>query len=105
MKCMHPDMMHKAYLFLLWIISKKERHGYEMMKLLEKEGIHAMGPNRLYPMLNQMLSNRLIIRKVRKTGRRVRKVYVVSAKGKKMLLEGKKMFRGLLGDFVREMLA
>lgn len=103
MKCVHPDMMHKAYLFLLWLISKKGMHGYEIIKLLEKENIRAMGPNRLYPMLNHMLSEGMISQKEKKTGKRVRKIYIATANGKRMLKEGKQMFKGLLGQFVREM--
>lgn len=100
----HPEMTHKAYLFLLWLISKRKLHGYQIIKLLEKEGIRSMGASRLYPLLNNMLHNGWISQIETKTGKRTRKIYVITNEGKKVLNEGKKLFRGLLGQFVREML-
>jgi len=104
-KCIHPDMMKKAYLFVLWMIKRKEMHGYEIIKQLEHEGHPPLGLNRIYPMLNHMLEEGLISQKERKTGKRVRKIYVITPMGRKMLLEEKKTFKGLVGEFLREMLA
>lgn len=106
-KGLHPDMAKRMYLFLLWLINKKEMHGYEiLMKLKNDPGApnaQVISASRLYPVLNGMLSAGLISQKEMKTGKRVRKVYVVTARGRKMLREGKKMFTGLVGKFVMEM--
>ncbi|MCX8196973.1 MAG: PadR family transcriptional regulator [Candidatus Micrarchaeota archaeon] len=104
-RTIHPEMTHKAYLFLLWLISKKRLHGYEMIKLLEKEGIGSMGASRLYPMLNQMLKRGWIRQVETKIGKRKRKAYEITSDGSKTLQEGKKLFRGILGEFIREMLS
>lgn len=104
MKYVHPMIMKKAYLFLLWLMRKKEMHGYEIMKMLENDGVHAMGPSRLYPLLNGMLEQGLISQKEKKQGRRIKKVYILTKKGERELLDGKALFTGLVGEFVREML-
>lgn len=103
MSHIHPAMKKRLCLFLLWLVSKKEMHGYQMIKLLQKEGMKT-GPNRLYPVLNAMLSEGLLSQKEKREGGRVRKAYVITAKGKKELVAGRKLFTGLVGKFIREML-
>ena len=106
-KTLHPDMAKRMYMFLLWLISKHEMHGYEILKTLKNDpgapNAQVISASRLYPMLNGMLAAGLISQKEKKTGRRVRKAYIVTAKGRAMLKQGKKMFTGLVGRFVREM--
>ena len=100
-----PDMMHKAYLFVLWMIKRKAMHGYELIKLLESEGNPPLGCNRIYPMLNNMMKDGLVAQRENRTGRRVRKVYVITNAGRKLLQNEKKSFRGLIGEFLKEMLS
>ncbi len=98
--CMTP----RATLFLLWFIQKREIHGYGILKALREGGMHGLGPGRLYPFLADMLKQGLISQKEKKTGRRVRKVYVITAKGRQMLEERRRLFRGLIREFVIDML-
>lgn len=100
----HPMMKRQLCPFLLWMIKRHEAHGYQIIKLLAREGIK-VGPNRLYPVLKGMLEEGLISQMEKREGRRVRKVYVITAKGRKALLEGKKMFTGLVGEFAKEMVS
>jgi DNA-binding PadR family transcriptional regulator len=100
----HPDIRGGNCVFLLWLIGKHEAHGYQIIKLLEDEGMR-IGANRLYPVLNNMLSDGMISQKEKRDGKRVRKVYVITSKGRKALAEGKKLFRGIAGEFAREMLS
>jgi len=46
----------------------------------------------------------LISQKEKKDGKRVRKIYVITHKGKTMLLQGKKMFTGLIKEFLKDMI-
>ena len=64
-----------------------------------------IGANRLYPVLKNMLKDGVISQKEKRDGNRVRKVYVITPKGRRTLLEGKKLFRGITGEFTKEMLA
>jgi len=74
-----------------------------IIKILKDEGIR-VGANRLYPVLNAMLKDGVISQKEKRDGKRVRKVYVITLKGRKVLEGGKKLFRGIVGEFTREML-
>ena len=100
----HPGVTGGNCIFLLWLIGKHEVHGYQIIKLLKDEGMR-IGANRLYPVLNAMLADGVISQKERRDGKRVRKVYVITPKGRKVLKGGKKLFRGIAGEFTREMLS
>lgn len=94
--------------FLLWLISKKPTHGYEMIRLLRREhDTMKIGPAHIYPILAEMSRRGLI--KVRKvaSGKRIKKLYSVTPLGRKKLLEMKKAHfgEGLRAQFLREMLA
>ncbi|MBS3068395.1 PadR family transcriptional regulator [Candidatus Micrarchaeota archaeon] len=97
-------ILKKMYLFILWLISKRELHGYGMIKLLNKEGMKHATASRLYPLLNIMYKENLIFQKEKKQGKRVRKIYALTAKGKKKLSDGKKMFPPLMREFLKEMI-
>jgi len=100
----HPLIAKKVYLFLLWLIKRKEMHGYEIIKVLKNDGMHLMCPSRLYPLLNSMLQEGLILQKEKRQGRRIKKVYMLTKKGERELAEGKDAFRGLVREFLEEML-
>ncbi len=116
------DMIHKAKspkekekvflreifsVLLLWLISKKEVHGYELMKMLDDDGGFAMvASSKIYPLLAKLTKKGLISSKKRMQGKRVRKSYSITSKGlvhikksKKCLTESK-----LKSQFLKEML-
>lgn len=102
----HPRMLQKLHLFMLWLINKKEIHGYELITLLKKGGLDFFGPSRIYPLLGDMLKAGLISQKEKKQGNRIRKIYVLTKKGRGALHEGKKLFKvdGIVHQFLREMI-
>ena len=102
-KYMHPEIKGGNCIFLLWLIGKHEAHGYQIIKLLKDEGMR-VGANRLYPVLKNMLQDGMISQKEKRDGKRVRKIYVITPKGRRALREGKKLFRGIAGKFAKEML-
>jgi PadR family transcriptional regulator, regulatory protein PadR len=99
----HPEIKGGNCVFLLWLIGRHEAHGYQIIKLLKDEGMQ-IGANRLYPVLKNMLKDGVISQKEKRDGKRVRKVYVITPKGRKALKESKKLFRGIAGKFAKEML-
>ena len=101
----HGMMRRRMYLFILWLISKKRTHGYGLIKELKKGGFASASSGRLYPLLNMMLKDGLISLKEEKQGERVKKVYTLTAKGWNMLKEGKKMFKGIMVEFLKEMIS
>jgi DNA-binding PadR family transcriptional regulator len=107
---MHNDGKSSAYcvkphaaIFLLWLINRQKIHGYGIIKALHDSGIK-IGPSRLYPFLNAMLEEGLIAQKEMRTGRRVRKIYVITSKGRKMLEKNRLIFKGIVREFVIYML-
>ena len=103
-KYAHPEIKGGNCIFLLWLIKKHEVHGYQIIKILKDEGMQ-IGASRLYPVLKAMLKDGMISQKEKRDGMRVRKVYVITSKGRKVLNGGKKLFRGIMGEFTKEMLA
>ena len=98
-------VLQKMHLFILWLISKRKMHGYEMIRLLKKEGMKSATPSRLYPLLNQMLREKLISQKYEKVGKRIRKIYALDSKGKDRLKKGRELFSGLMKEFLKEMIS
>jgi len=103
----HPRMLQKLHLFMLWFIGRKEIHGYEITNTLRKNGLDFFGPSRIYPLLSDMLKAGLISQKEKKQGKRVRKVYVLTKKGKTALSNGKSLFKmkSVVREFLKEMLS
>jgi DNA-binding PadR family transcriptional regulator len=94
-------------LFILWLLSKKPAHGYELISILNKEHEFAkIGPSHIYPFLRKLSNMKLIRAKEEKTGQRVRKLYSITPLGKKKMQEIKKFLFGasIRAKFLREMI-
>ncbi len=105
---MRRQMTGMMSAFLLWLISKKPTHGYEIIRLLRREHDSVkIGPAHVYPVLAELSRRNLIKVERVASGKRIKKLYSVSQLGRKMLLKMKKAhFRnGLRAQFLREMLA
>jgi len=92
--------------FMLWFISKKPMHGYEMISTLRKDhqSVH-IGPAHIYPVLASLLKRGLIkVKKVAK-GKRVRKLYTITSAGKSRLAQIKRTHfsNNLRARFLKEM--
>lgn len=95
-------------LFLLWLISKKPAHGYELINVLKKEPEFAkIGSAHVYPFLRKLLNLGLIKVKEEKQGKRLRKLYSITPLGKKKIKELKQYLFGnsIRAKFLREMIA
>jgi DNA-binding PadR family transcriptional regulator len=95
-------------LFLLWLISKKPAHGYELINVLKKEHEFAkIGTAHVYPFLKKMLNSGLIKVKEEKQGKRIRKLYSITPLGRKKFKEIKAYLFGssIRGRFLREMIS
>ncbi|VVC03725.1 Transcriptional regulator PadR-like family protein [Candidatus Bilamarchaeum dharawalense] len=107
-----PEIIHRQMLkhmlsaFLLWLISKKPVHGYELIKKIEKDGgFHVITASKLYPILKVLTKQGLISQKKESQGQRVRKVYHITEKGSSVLKQIKKCLcvSALKRQFLREM--
>jgi DNA-binding PadR family transcriptional regulator len=90
--------------FILWLLKKRKMHGYEIIKTLQKEGMHRATPSNVYPILNNMEKRGYLEVEERMEGKRRKKYYRTSAKGRAVLMACKKWFaRGLKKEFFKEM--
>lgn len=88
--------------FALWLFSKKNMTGYELIKLCRQEYLYIATPSRVYPTLKKMEREGLI--EVKEKDRRGRKFYEITRKGIEELgLRKEWMKEGLKGEFWRYM--
>ena len=94
--------------FILWLFSKKEMHGYELINLLSEEDSFGktITAALIYPLLSEMSKKGLLRCRTTRTGRRIRKVYSITSKGMRELGMAKERFRqrSLMREFLKEML-
>jgi DNA-binding PadR family transcriptional regulator len=84
----------KFSLFLLWMISKKEQHGYEIIKTIREDPVMPnCAASKIYPILKELTKKGLISQKKAMQGKRVRKVYYITNEGKEMLKKAKEYIR------------
>jgi DNA-binding PadR family transcriptional regulator len=106
-KIMHKHMLkHMLSTFLLWLISKKPIHGYELIKKIEDDGgFKIVTASKLYPILKLLTKKGLISYEKEPHGQRIRKVYSITRKGKAALKHMKQclMESDLKRQFLREM--
>jgi DNA-binding PadR family transcriptional regulator len=99
-------LVYKIYLFLLWLIKKKPSYGYEIIKILQEESIRSghppLGANRIYPILKKMEKIGWIEKSKEKERK---KLYKITPKGIELLESEKKKFRGLIGEFLKDMIS
>ena len=100
----HPKVLEKLSLFMLWLISKNKTHGYELIKLANDGKFSSAKASKVYPLLNEMLEEGLISQTEKNEGKRIRKVYAITETGRRKIKDGKKLFSGALKEFLREMI-
>ncbi len=84
----------KFSIFLLWMISRKEQHGYEMIQTIRKDGaIPSFAASKIYPILRELHRKGLISQKKIMQGKRARKVYQVTKKGKGVLAKARQYIK------------
>lgn len=113
MEKMHKVAMQlvkkSATLFTIWLLHKKEMHGYELIKTLKKETMVRASPRpaMIYPLLNKLCRDGLVSCVAKKEGKRIKKYYKTTKKGEEYLNIAKKEYEKcpLLKQFVREMIA
>ncbi len=74
---------------VLSVIEAKARHGYEIMKALEQrsDGVFDLGQGTVYPLLYSLEEQGLLRGRERTVGGRRRKVYSLTAAGRRSLSE------------------
>jgi DNA-binding PadR family transcriptional regulator len=80
--------------YTLCLLATGPKHGYDLMKDLEARLNRSISASNIYPFLNILIKNKLI--KIKKTGKREKKIYILTEDGKKFT---KNMF-SRFGDLI-----
>jgi DNA-binding PadR family transcriptional regulator len=97
--------MSRVFIFMLWFIGKGHVHGYEIIKTLKANGMKGVSPAKVYTLLSMMKAKGLVSLENIPHGKRIKKVYTVTAKGRVFLKNGKKnLFSGIFKKFVLKMI-
>ena len=98
----HTDRERKkgtADMLVLSLLSERQRHGYELAKLIEQRsgGALVLQVPSLYPLLYRLEKRKLISgRWVEKAGERRRRFYRLTAKGRRYLQEEQRRWRAFV---------
>jgi len=94
--------------FLLWLISKKPRHGYDLIHILQKEVCYLkVGAGHIYPVLAELSFHGLIKARASAQGKRIKKLYSITPVGRRLLAGIRKRFfhGGMRAQFFKEMVS
>ena len=97
----------KISLFLLWMISHKPVHGYDIIKTIRSDPVIVPLPaSKVYPLLADLSKKGLITHKTVMQGKRAKKLYRITPKGKEVLKKVRAFMKRspLMMQFVEEML-
>jgi DNA-binding PadR family transcriptional regulator len=70
-----------AKFYSLMLLYEGPKHGYDLIKTVEKKSGKKFSPGQVYPFLTKLEKNNLI--KIKYEGKREKKVYMLTSKGKK----------------------
>ncbi|MEM2947961.1 MAG: PadR family transcriptional regulator [Candidatus Anstonellales archaeon] len=90
--------------FMLWMLKKREMHGYGIIKTMQEEGMHRATPSNVYPILKKMVRKGYLKVREKTEGGRRKKYYKTTLKGTMVLEAGRRWFlKGLKREFFKEM--
>jgi len=73
-------IINMAKFCTLYLLSSGPKYGYELMKELSEKLEKKVSASNVYPFLEVLIKNKLI--KIQKTGKREKKIYVLTANGR-----------------------
>ncbi len=95
--------LKQAKLFLLWVIQKYGPiHGYGIIQLLKDDNLPIDRASRIYPILNNLLKEKLISQKKTRKGMRITKLYTITKKGIQAIKNESSKTPPILRAFVKE---
>ncbi len=87
-------------LYVLLSLRGGPRHGYELIKEIERHTGAKPSTSQIYPFLDQLKEGGLV--KVEETGDRDKKVYVLTAKGERFVGKKLEMFEGIIAATIEK---
>ena len=86
-------------LIVLWLLSAKPRHGYEIMKEFKRLTGTSLNPGVIYPLLHYLEKEGLAISKWVKEKNKAKRHYRLTAKGRNLFYRLRRLFREQLRVF------
>lgn len=80
--------------YILFLLYKSPIHGYELISELREKLDRKISANQVYPFLNLLKKNKLVI--IKYTGKRKKKVYILTKAGRRFVNETIKRFGELV---------
>jgi len=85
---------------MLWLLSRRRRHGYELIREVTKLTGHKLKPSMVYPFLHWLDKEGFATSEWVKNGKRKLRYYSLTMKGKSLLNK----MRNFFGKPIREMI-
>ena len=104
MKTEESYMTNLTKLYILVLLHESPRHGYELMEELGKRTGKKPSAGQIYPLLKKLQKKNYLRLGVKKSGKKTRKVYSLTLKGKKSLVHLLAKFSGILNTIIEEKL-
>ncbi|MDI6720832.1 MAG: PadR family transcriptional regulator [Candidatus Aenigmarchaeota archaeon] len=89
-----------ARFYALMLLHEKNRHGYEMIKIISEKTGKRISPGHIYPFLKEMRKSGII--EVKKEGSREKTIYTLTPWGKRFVKEMLLRFSEMISIAVRK---
>lgn len=89
---------------ILWLLSRRPRHGYGIMKEIKKLTGKCAGPNIIYPYLHRLEEEGFIAGEWVEVGRRRVKRYSLTERGEALLERVRELFRRQVREVITYLL-
>lgn len=106
-RCFRHDDVAKNFMsaFILWLLLKKQLHGYGVIKIMQREGMPKAKAARIYPILGGLLAAGMLRSSRSVRGGKAAKMYSTTRAGRAALMSARKhFFTGLRREFFQSML-
>ncbi len=90
-------------LYVILSLHGGAKHGYELMKEIEKHTGNKPSTSQIYPFLDQLKKSGLV--RIEETGERDKKVYALTKKGERFVGKKLEMFEGIIASTLEKDLA
>jgi len=89
---------------MLWLLSRRPRHGYEIIKEFKRLTGRRLKPSIVYPFLHWLEEEGFAVGEWIKDGRRAIKYYSLTSKGENLLNKVREFFNKPLGEVIADLL-
>ena len=91
-------------IIILWLLSVKPRHGYEIMKEIERLTGVSLNPGVVYPFLHRLEEEGFALSRRVKEKNKTRRCYFLTAEGKRLFNRLRSLFKKRLRVFAESLM-